>query len=297
MNLQSVNINQKRIYYAVLVMIILTAVGLACNVPIQELSSVDPGDNQRATDLVETAIVKSLTARASGNENDVNAGGEEEGNAESKLPTATFTPSASPSPTITYTPTPEQRSAYLSGNTNCRFGPGDVYDLIHIFLTGDMVDLIGKNEDESFWYIQDKEGGTINCWLWSKYATPDGDTTDLKILTPPPTPTPILDFTIVYKKTVGGNEVTVNIANTGNLTLESYTATFKDLTTSESLSDSKNKFDSSILRITPGKTADLTVKTFSASTIGHKIKATIKICTDDSQSGLCTTRTATFTSQ
>ncbi|MGB2963289.1 MAG: hypothetical protein WBB69_04815 [Anaerolineales bacterium] len=290
MNLQSGNLNQKRIFYAVLVIVILTAAGLACNVPIEALSSVDPGDNQRATDLVETAIVKSLTARAPVKGSDGDAGGED-GSAESKPPTATFTPSATPSPTVTYTPTPEQRTGYISGNTNCRFGPGDVYDLIHIFLAGDMVDLIGKNEEETFWYIQAQEG--INCWLWGKYVTPEGDTTSLKILTPPPTPTPVLDFTIAFKKE-SANYITVNIKNTGNLTLESYTATFKDLTTSETLTHSKNKFDSSIIRITPGKTADLTSLQFSASTSGHKIKVTIKICTEDSQSGSCTTRAATF---
>jgi hypothetical protein len=292
MNLQSGNLNQKHIFYGVMVIVILTVAGLACNVPIEALSSVDPGDNQRATDLVETAIVKSLTARAPVKGSDGDTGGED-GSAESKPPTATLTPSATPSPTVTYTPTPEERSAYLSGNTNCRFGPGDVYDLIHIFLTGDSVDLIGKNEDETFWYIQGQEDVTLNCWLWGKYATPDGDTTSLKILTPPPTPTPVLDFTIAYKELSCGS-VIVNIKNTGNLTLESYTATFKDLTTSETLTHSKNKFDPSILRITPGKTADLTSKQFSANPSGHKIKVTIKICTDDSQSGSCTTRVATF---
>ena len=292
MNLQSGNLNQKRIFYAVLVIVILTAAGLACNVPIEVSSSVDPGDNQRATDLVETAIVKSLTARAPEKGSDGDAAGDD-GSAESKPPTATFTPSATPSPTATFTPTPEERSAYLSGNTNCRFGPGDVYDLIHIFLAGDMVDLIGKNEDETFWYIQGQEDETLNCWLWGKYATPDGDTTSLKILTPPPTPTPVLDFTISFKKE-SSNYITVSIKNTGNLTLESYTATFKDLTTAESLTHSKNKFDPSVLRITPGKSAELTSKQFSASTIGHKIKITIKSCTEDSQSGSCTTRVATF---
>ena len=172
-----------------------------------------------------------------------------------------------------------------------------MYDLIHTYLAGDSANLIGKNLSETFWYIQDQEQGSLYCWLWGKYATPEGNTADLPVFTPPPTPTPVLDFTIAYKETFcGGKEIIVTIKNIGDLTLESYTATFKDTITSEVTTKSSDLFDTGV-KITMGKTGELTGTGFSVCTVGHKIKATIKICTEDSQGGLCVTRTAEFKSQ
>ena len=71
-------------------------------------------------------------------------------------------------------------------NTNCRLGPKDVYDLIHIFSSGDMVDLLGKNDGGTFWYVKDRETGEIECWIWNEYADARGDISYLPVFTPPP---------------------------------------------------------------------------------------------------------------
>ena len=49
MNLLSLDLNQKRIIYAVLVVLILAAAGLACNVPVEAMRSVEAEIDQRAT--------------------------------------------------------------------------------------------------------------------------------------------------------------------------------------------------------------------------------------------------------
>lgn len=290
-------LNQKTLYI-LLVACVLIISGLACNVPIQSLSSVDLSDNQNSTNQVETAIVKTLTARAPEIKDEMDSNGAESSEGESEGLSAAVTPSITPSPTVTLTPTPERPLVYISGNTNCRFGPGEVYDLIHTYLAGESAYLVGKNLSETFWFTQDQERGSINCWLWGKYATPEGNIADLPVFTPPPTPTPAVDFTITYKNTFcGGKEIIVKIKNTGELTLESFTATFKDTVTSETTTKSSSQFNGSVVKILVGKTAELTGNSFSVSTIGHKITAVIKICTKDGQQGLCVTRTAQFESQ
>jgi hypothetical protein len=266
--------------------ILIIAAGLACNVPIMFQSyegSEGSGDDPNP---VEIAIVKSLTAVAKDDDED---SGLDDSHSAQEF--AEKTPTPTPSPTYTSTPTPKPQ-VHISENTNCRYGPGSVYDLIFTYLAGDFADLIGKDEDEIYWFVQHQDQQHIDCWLWGKYATPIGKTTDLPILTPPPTPTPVVDFVITYKE-VSCDIVVVKIMNVGDLTLESWSSAFKDKDTGEKINNSSNQFLSGV-KIPVGKTDSLGSGTFSANPQGHKIKATITICTDDSQSGMCVTKVAEF---
>ena len=282
--------------YLILALLVLLIMNLACNAPFLGLYSAKSEQLQPPPDQVKTSISQTLTARppldqeaASGADDQPDFAGINE---------VTPTPSITPSPTITPTPTPDEAMVYISENTNCRTGPKDVYDLIHTYMAGEMTDIIGKNQEETFWYVQDQEGGFLKCWLWGKYATPSGNTADLPIFTAAPTPTPVIDFTIKYLKTTsGGTLITIKITNTGDMTLESYSATFKDKSTSESTNKSASQFDGGTVKIPVGRSGELTGAAFSASTVGHKIAATIKICSDDSLGGYCTTRTAQFKSK
>ena len=282
--------------YLILGLLALLIMNLACNAPFPSFFSANNNQIQPHPDQVKTSISRTLTARPPIVQLEVSDADDQNKSAEERKDTPT--PSMTPSPTITPTPTPEKAIVYISENTNCRTGPKDVYDLIHTFMAGEMADIIGKNQEETFWYVQDQEGGFLKCWLWGRYATPSGNTANLPVFTAAPTPTPVIDFFIKYMKTFnGGKEITVKITNTGDLTLESYSVTLKDKSTSESTSKSANQFDSGVVKIPVGKSGELTGAAFSASTVGHKIVATIKICSDDSLSGFCTTRTAQFKSK
>jgi hypothetical protein len=120
----------------------------------------------------------------------------------------------------------------------------------------------------------------------------------LPVFTPPPTPIPVANFTIAYKNTTaGGKHITVTIKNTGDLTLESYSATFEDTVTSETVDQTRNQFDNRV-KIPAGKTGLITTSyTFSSDTIGHKIKVYIKLCTKDNLSGVCVSKTVQFESK
>ena len=111
--------------------------------------------------------------------------------------TQTPTPSSSATPLPTLTSTPALL-ADITGNTNCRTGPGIAYDLLHTYLAGNQVQLLGKSPDGFFWYTRAVSEYAPDCWLWGKYTTPIGDTKLLPEFTPPPTPTPSPDFEIAY---------------------------------------------------------------------------------------------------
>ncbi|OQX61373.1 MAG: hypothetical protein B5M51_08090 [Anaerolinea sp. 4484_236] len=104
-------------------------------------------------------------------------------------PTITLTPTITFTPTITLTPTPSIPMVSVSQNTNCRSGPGIVYDYLGALLIGEKAELVGKNTINDYWIIknQDQFG---NCWLWGRYATTEGDISAIPEWTPPPTPTP-----------------------------------------------------------------------------------------------------------
>ena len=133
----------------------------------------------------------------------------------------TETPTATPLPTLTSTLAP---IANISANTNCRTGPGSVYDLLHTYLAGDEVVLHGKNPNGFFWYTSDSAGINPDCWLWTQYATPVGDTAMLPVFTPPPTPTLSPDFEITFfHADVGAGQFHFffEIENTGNVVWDS----------------------------------------------------------------------------
>jgi hypothetical protein len=122
-------------------------------------------------------------------------------------------------------------------------------------------------------------------------------TESLPVFTPPPDPPPLLNFVLSYNTTTtGGTKVSVNVVNTGNLALQSYSATFTDTVTAESVVVSSNSFRSAA-KISVGNTGVVNSSAFSASTVGHQIKATIKACSKDGQSGKCVTSAINFKSK
>ena len=167
--------------------------------------------------------------------------------------TPTPSPTASPLPTLTFTPMP---LANITGNTNCRTGPGSVYDLLHTYLSGNQVQLLGKSPDGFFWYTRDQDGINPDCWLWGKYATPVGDTALLPVFTPPPTPTPSPDFEITYVHAdvaAGSWYLFVEIENTGSVAWDSALLYLYEPTVPQDAGRFSNNFQVNSTSATPTK--------------------------------------------
>ena len=103
-------------------------------------------------------------------------------------PTATSTDQ--PTATITFTATSAVPMVQVSENTNCRTGPGTIYDWVSILLVGQQAEVIARSADGSYWVIQNPDGAGT-CWLWGFYATVEGPTASLPVWDAPPTPTPL----------------------------------------------------------------------------------------------------------
>lgn len=89
------------------------------------------------------------------------------------------------------TPTPISASVLLkvSVPTNCRVGPGKLFDKVSVLNPGKSVKVLGRHATADFWVVENPEGSGT-CWVWGYYATITGPSASLPVWDPPPTPTP-----------------------------------------------------------------------------------------------------------
>jgi hypothetical protein len=206
-------------------------------------------------------------------------------------------PTSTQLPTLTATPAPY---VLVSGNTNCRFGPGSVYDLLHTYLTGDQADLLGISPDGNFWYTTDRNGIIPDCWLWGNYATPVGDTSLLPIFTPPPTPTPSPDFVVSYEGSdcgAGSCWLWFKINNTGSIAWESVLVYAENTDTSDYSVNVSDVFKTGIAgtninKIQPGVSA-YTHSERLTNPSGDTVQVIVVACEKDGLSHICQGRTLT----
>jgi hypothetical protein len=235
-------------------------------------------------------------------------------------PTSTITPTETPTQTLTGTPlftsTPVVPQISVSVPTNCRNGPGKVYLRVGALLVDEIAQVYGRDPTGGYWYIRNPDSDGGYCWVWGEYATLTGNTTFLPVYTPPPTPTPTFtpiptftstpspDFQASYTSmdTCVGWWVEIALKNTGSYSFKSMGITVRDMDTDVVLANFIDNFTnidgclSSTSRDTlgPGKTNVVSAPPFNYDPSGHKIRATIILCSDLGQSGICVTKTINF---
>ncbi|HCB00751.1 MAG TPA: hypothetical protein DEP19_00060, partial [Anaerolineae bacterium] len=102
----------------------------ACNLPSGETAT----EEVEVSDLALTVTAQALLLQ------------------NSPTPEFTATPQFTGTPELTATPSIPQVS--VSTNTNCRTGPGVVYDLIGGLNVGQTAEVVGKNSSTGYWIIK-----------------------------------------------------------------------------------------------------------------------------------------------
>jgi hypothetical protein len=224
-------------------------------------------------------------------------------------PTATFTPIFTP--TVTSTPSPVFTATSIipqisvSVATNCRVGPGRVYDRVGALLVGQVAEVVGRDPIGNYWYIRNPNQSNGFCWLWGEYATVTGNFAALPVFTPPPTPTPVPAFEASYDRleTCAGWWVDIDLTNTGGISFESISLTVRDTDTdivismyTDVFTDIDGCVDSSTKDVLhPGANRMVSAPAFAYDPSGHKLRATITLCSRDGQNGTCVTEAIKFT--
>ena len=225
-------------------------------------------------------------------------------------PLPTFTPSASPSatssPTPVFTSTSTVPLISVSVATNCRTGPGKIYDRVGALLVGEVAEVVGRNANGNYWYIRNPRQPGGFCWLWGEYATVTGNFAALPVFTPPPTPTPTPNFRAVYVRRERCDNrwwVDLRVRNTGGMVFQSISITMRDLTTGVVASMSSDVFTNvdgctktdSRDALQPDTARAVSGPTFTYNPTGHKLRARITLCSREGQNGMCITKTINFT--
>jgi hypothetical protein len=220
-----------------------------------------------------------------------------------ELPTVNPTATSSPMPIFTATSVVPQISVSVA--TNCRVGPGKIYDRVGALQVGQVAEVVGRNAVSNYWYIRNPSESNEFCWLWGEYATVTGNLAALPVYTPPPTPTPMPDFEAAYDgwETCTGWWVEIELSNTGGLAFESMSMTVRDATNemvvsmyADNFTDVNGCFESSVKEVlNPGAKRTVSAPAFLYDPRGHDLRATLTLCSKDGQNGMCLTESIRFT--
>jgi hypothetical protein len=230
----------------------------------------------------------------------------------SVTPTETLTPTQTLTATLVFTPTPLVPMISVSVPTNCRNGPGKVYEMVGALLIGESAVVFGRDPTNNYWYIRNPDSENDFCWVWGNYATLTGPVSFLPIFTPPPTPTATLTPLPTFTSTPfpafrsdyasldtcsGSWWVEIKLKNRGSIPLKSVNISVKDNVTGVvvvNLADGFTNLDGCLTKSTKdtlgrGDTYLLSAPAFNYNPTGNDLKVVITLCSDTGQKGTCAT--------
>jgi hypothetical protein len=284
---------------------VLLLVSLACALPSVPIATQDPNQDPNS---ISTAIGQTIVAALTQTAGAVLPVSSVDSPTAAQTftpepPTVTLTETLSPTPIFTATPLVPQISVSVA--TNCRVGPGRVYDRVGALLVGEVAEVIGRDPTGNYWYIRNPDRTNGFCWLWGEYATLTGNFAVLPMFTPPPTPTPAPGFDASYDglETCVGWWVDIDLTNTGGIAFESISLTVRDTDTDAVVFQSTDTFTaidgclgSSTNDILPlDATRTVSSPPFAYNPTGHELRATITLCSGNGQNGMCVTEVINFT--
>jgi hypothetical protein len=299
----------------IVIIFLLVFLMAGCNLPkASEPTAVDEG-------AIRTSVAQTLAAQIeAGTSEPAEVAQDTEVPPPSDTPEPTSTDTIPPTETLTFTPsltpsfTPSPTSSVpmvsVSLDTNCRTGPGLVYDQIGVLLVGESAVIVAQEQTGDYWIIENPDrAGT--CWLWAEYATITGNVSGLPLLTPPasPTPTPSNTPSISFKVTYENYHncgitphMTFKVVNNGSIVLESADIGVVEVATLTALFDgytdvpfvsTPNGCPMELQYLSPSNTAYIAVPLAAVPNSGSH-SASFRICSADGLGGLCLTKEINF---
>ncbi len=295
--------------FLIAVIIILALVLTACHFPLYGGQSDDSAIKTAvALDVALTQLAATQTALVS-------------------APSVTQAPpivelfTTTPSFTLPPSLTPTLVGVWLTvlENTNCRSGPGSIYDWVTLVKAGQMAEAVARNPVNDYFYVHNPNSAGNYCWLWSKYSSISGNITILPVFTAQPTPTPKVtptfttapaDLSVSY---VGVENCppqyafSFKIKNTGSVVWQSYKLVIVDTTDATTFTheddlfkgvsgcdfsvaqgDLTNGEESYIANVNPGQF------NYNPAGIGHTYQVTITVYANDGRTGTAVSKLLTL---
>lgn len=216
-----------------------------------------------------------------------------------ETPTVTATETRVPTPTDTATPVPPM--AEVNRESNCRVGPGGIYQLVATYQAGQKLEVVAKDLGGGYWFVKNPEKPEEQCYLLGQNITITGDTAALPKFTPRPSPTASPYFTLSFRKfdTCKGEDYALFVVeNAGSVPFRSVYVKVTDQKVNRSVEQALNAFDlrvgcvlaKNIAPLEVGGTGYVASPPFKWSVAGHKLQAVIMACTEQNLKGTCVTQ-------
>jgi uncharacterized protein YraI len=104
----------------------------------------------------------------------------------SLTPVATETLPSIEIPTLAPTSTPSVFLASAKDQpVNCRSGPGIAYAIVGALILGRQAEIIGRNEDSSWWNVRNPSDPSTSCWLSAEFIETVGNVQSLPVVNAP----------------------------------------------------------------------------------------------------------------
>lgn len=258
--------------------LVTTAVLLlsACNLPVNN-ASPEPG--QPTTSAVATLELAEATST------------------QTSAVTATETRLPEPSATATL----EAPKAEVGRESNCRSGPGALYDLVATYQAGQALEVVAKDLGGGYWFVKNPEKPEEQCYLLANNITISGETSALPKFTPLPSPLAPPFFKVTFKKfdACEGQDFAIFIVeNTGSVPFRSAYIRLKDQKTGNSVEQALNAFDlrahcvlvKEIAPLNSGASGYVNSPQFSPGMSQKNLRAAIMLCTEKDLKGSCVTQ-------
>lgn len=217
--------------------------------------------------------------------------------------TSTFTPEPTLSATPEFTLTPETPLISVSADTNCRTGPGAIFERVGILSVGETAEIVGREPKGEYWYIRNPDENPEFCWVWGAYATVTGNLLPLVYMTPPQPPESSFQATFQKVESCAGTWwVEFSLKNSSGAAFESWSLALTDASTNTTGNLEADSFtnrdgcdtvDTSD-SLKPGETVTVSAPPFGYDPRGSSLNVKITVCTENDGKGVCLTRELTF---
>ena len=274
-------------------MIALLMASLACS----QATPVPPPDpNALNTSIAQTVAARQTEAVMTNPPTATNT-------SSPSTPTLTLAPTLSVTPDFNFTPTLETPLITVSLDTNCRTGPGAVFQRVGMLLVGETAEVVGREPRGEYWYIRNPDEDPEYCWVWGEYATLTGNLLPLLYMSPPPPPS--ASFTATFEKMESCAKTwwpEFRLTNSSGALFQSISLTVRDTDTVTIGNLTANGFTDrdgcdaieTVESIIPGASLTISAPPFGYNPAGHNLNAKITVCTDPDQTGICLTQEINF---
>ena len=268
----------KLFYLLVIGAVLLSACNMPGNAAVEETATASP---RPATDTPEPSLTPTEAPPTD-------------------TPTETATETPLSTPTETATPVPPM--AEVNRESNCRVGPGGVYDLVATYQAEKILEVVAKDLGGGYWFVRNPDVPEEQCYLLGQNITITGDTASLPQFTPRPSPTAAPYFTIEFLKfdiCQGRNFAVFNVTNAGSLPFRSHYIRITDQRVNQSVEQVLNAFDlrvgcvlaRNIAPLEVGGTGYISAPAFTWNAINNRLQVVIQLCTEQDLKGTCVIQT------